>query len=115
MPDDPAKRIVQRLSILARTVVSLKTARVSDFKFLSKYQKNSSYTPQYGGIMKNCAQESNMDISSINSLVYSPLLDMKPADHETKTTAMYKAKRLTQSIGQTFTMLTAGQQLFCLA
>ena len=65
--------------------------------------------------MKKCAQESNMDISSINSLVYSPLLDMKPADHETKTTAMYKAKRLTQSIGQAFTMLTAGQQLFCLA
>ena len=28
---------------------------------------------------------------------------------------MYEAKRLTQSIGQAFTMFTADQQLFCLA
>ena len=40
---------------------------------------------------------------------------MKPADHETIITAMYEAKRLTQSIGQAFTMFTADQQLFCLA
>ena len=38
-PDDPAKRVVQQLTILARTIVSLKTARASDFKFLSKCQK----------------------------------------------------------------------------
>ena len=56
-----------------------------------------------------------MDISPINSIVYSPLLDMKPADYETIITAMYEAKRLTQSIGQAVTMFTADQQLFCLA
>ena len=95
--DYPAKRIVQRLSILALTVVSLKTARTSDFKFFKQMLKNSSSTPQYGGIMKKCAQEFYMDISSINSIVYSPLLNMKPADHETIITVMYEAKRLTQS------------------
>ena len=72
--------------------------------------KNSSSTPQYCGIMTKCAQESHMDIFSINSIVYSPLLDMKP----TIVTAIYEAKRLTQSIGQAFTMFTADQQLFCL-
>ena len=65
--------------------------------------------------MTKCAQESHMDISSINSIVYSPLLDMKPAGYETIITAMYEAKRMTQSIGQSFTMFTADQQLFCSA
>ena len=44
--------------------------------------------------MTKCAQESHTGISSINSIVYSPLLDMKPADHEIIITAMYEAKRL---------------------
>ena len=46
-------------------------------------------------------------ISPINSIVYSPLFDMKPADHETIISAKYEAKSLTQPIGQAFTMLTA--------
>ena len=58
------------------------------------------------------AQELHMYISSINSIVYSTLLDMKPADNETIITAMYEAKMLTQSIGQAFTMFTADQNFF---
>ena len=77
--------------------------------------KNSSNTPQYGGIITKCTQESHMDIFSINSIVYSPLLDMKPANHETIIIAVYEAKRLTQSTRQAFTMFMASQQLFCLA
>ena len=74
--------------------------------------KNSSNTPQYSGIKTKCAQELYMDISSINSIVDSPPLDMKLADHETIITSMYDAKRLTQSVGQAFTMYTADQNFF---
>ena len=86
-PNDPTKRIVQRLSILAQ-----KTARTSDFKFFRQISKNSSNTLQYGGIMIKCAQESHMGISSINSVVYLALLVIKPADHKTISTLYMKLK-----------------------
>ena len=54
-----------------------------------------------------------MDISLINSKAYSPLLDMKPADHEILMNAMYEAKRLTQSFRQALTIFTADLELFC--
>ncbi|CAG9765944.1 unnamed protein product [Ceutorhynchus assimilis] len=49
-----------------------------------------SNTPEYGGFMTKCAQESHTDISSRTNTVYSPLLDMKPADHGT----IYEAQRM---------------------
>ena len=47
--------------------------------------------------------------------VYLPLIDMPPAHPDTIMTAMSKAQRMTQEIGQTFTLFTADQQLYRVA
>ena len=45
--------------------------------------------------------------------MYIPLIDMVPSDPDTMMTAMYEAQKLTVKCGQTFTLLTADQQLYC--
>ena len=45
-------------------------------------------------------------------MVYLPLIDTAPADPSTIKTAMLKAKRITESMGQEYVIFTADQQLY---
>ena len=44
--------------------------------------------------------------------LYTPLIDMVPADPDTMMTAMCEAQRLTVKCGQEYTVFTADQQLY---
>ena len=58
-------------------------------------------------------RENSHSCKRATTVMYTPLIDMVPSDPDTMMTAMYEAQRLTVMCGQTFTIFTADQQLYC--
>ncbi|XP_038064765.1 D(1A) dopamine receptor-like [Patiria miniata] len=55
------------------------------------------------------------EVKPATRAIYTPLIDMDPADPDTMLTAMEEGQRLTQECGQTVTVFTTDQQLYKLA
>ena len=111
MPESNAERTVLPLSILARLQLGIKHALAQDFIFF-KSMSESSGTPEYGGFNTKLAREQGHTVRPATKAVYTPLIDMPPADPNTMLTAMVEAQRLTNETGQSYTIFTADQQLY---
>ncbi len=68
--------------------------------------------PEYSGFNTKRARESGQQTQSKSGLVYTPFLDMPPAEPDTMKTAMVEAQRLSELTGQKLTVLTTDQQLY---
>ena len=61
----------------------------------------------------NSPEKVDKEIKGVRTTVmYSPMIDRKPADHSTMRSAVKQSMYLTKQTGQTFTIFTADQQLY---
>ena len=68
-------------------------------------------TPDFDGSNTRLTLEHALSPKPATRVMYSPLIDMVPADPDTMMTAMCEAQRLTVKCGQKYTVFTADQQL----
>ena len=114
MPTKEATRTILPLMVLAHQVVQLSRARFLDFKFL-KHVISDTDTPEFGGFNTKLAREQGQSAQPATRAIYTPLIDMNPADPDTMMTAMVEAQKLTQQRGQQVTVFTNDQQLYKVA
>ena len=86
-------------------------ASTLDLTFL-KEVVGENQCPEYGGFNTKQTRVSGLQIKSRTSVVYTPFLDMTPAEPDTMKTAMVQAQSLTSLTGQEWTILTCDQQLY---
>ena len=84
-----------------------------DFSFLKQITSDQN-TPEFGGFNTKLCREQGRSIQPATRAIYTPLIDMDPADPDTMFTAM-EGKRLTAECGQTVTIFTNDQQLYRVA
>ena len=104
-------RTVLPLVVLAHQVVQLSHAQFLDFKFL-KHVVSDTDTPEFGGFNTKLAREQGQSAQPATRVIYTPLIDMNPADPDTMMTAMVEAQKLTQQCGQQVNVFTNDQQLY---
>ena len=99
------------LPVIVSQVISLQRARETDFNFLTDiiYVQN---TPELGGYNTRLAREQGHASKARTKAVYSPLIDLPPAEPTTMLTAMIEAQLLTNERGQAYTIFTNDQQLY---
>ena len=114
MPTKEATLTVLPLMILAHQVVLLSRAQFLDFKFL-KHVVSDTDTPEFGGFNTKLAREQGQSAQPATRAIYTPLIDMNPADPDTMMTAMVEAQKLTQQCGQQVIVFTNDQQLYKVA
>ena len=69
-------------------------------------------TLEFGGFNTRLGREHAFSPRPATTAMYTPLIDMVPADPNTMMTAMCEAQRLTVKCGQEYTVFTADQQLY---
>ena len=79
---------------------------VLDFDFLRRVITEPN-TPEFG--------EQGRSAQPATRAMYTPLIDMTPADPDTMMTAMVQAQKLTKEYGQEITIFTNDQQLYKVA
>ena len=80
-----------------------------DLEFL---QEGCHRGPEYNGFNTKKTREEGQGFQPKTKAVYLPLIDMPPAEYDTVLTSMLQMKRLTETTGQPFTILTLDQQLY---
>ena len=111
VPAQFLKKKVLPLKVLAHIVLSLHGANEGNLVFLNDVI-NRIDCPEFNGYNPRLCHEQGRSPEPRTKAVYLPLIDMPPAHPDTIMTAMSKAQKLTQEIGQTFTLFTADQQLY---
>ena len=114
MPNIEAKRSVLSLRVLAHMQIELTRAHYLDFQFF-KCVTTKSTTPEFSGFNTRLTREQGQSVKPATRAIYTPLIDMTPADPDTiLTAAMTEAQRLTEECGQSVTIFTNDQQLYTL-
>ena len=111
MPAEKSVRQDLSPNVLASQIVSLHRARDMDFEFLRQLQEDPD-TPEHGGFNTWLAREQGHALQPATTAVYTPLIDMTPADPDTMMTAMVEAQHLTAETGQAYTIFTSDLQLY---
>ena len=114
MPATEAKRVVLPLRVLANQAVQLSRCRKLDFDFMKQIITDEN-TPEFAGYNTKLCREQGHASQSATRAIYTPLIDMDPADPDTMLTAMVEAARLTNECGQKITIFTNDQQLYKVA
>ena len=110
MPTKEATRAILPLKVLAQLVIQLSRAQFLDFKSFKAVVTDTD-TPEFGGFNTKLAREQGQSAQPATRAIYTPLIDMTPADPDTMMTAMVEAQKLTKHCGQKFTVFTDDQQL----
>ena len=114
MPPEEATRAVLPLRVLAHQAIQLLRTHVLDFDFL-KFVITELNTPEFGGFNTKLSREQGQTAQPTTRAVYTPLIDMTPADPDTLMTAMVQAQKLTKECRQEITIFTNDQQLYKVA
>ena len=114
MPPEEATRAVLPLHVLAHQAIQLSRAHVLDFDFLKRVITEPN-TPEFGGFNTKLSREQGQSAQPATRAIYTPLIDMTPADPDTMMTAMVQAQKLTKECGQEITIFTNDQQLYKVA
>ncbi len=107
MPAKEATRAVLPLKVLAQQVIQLARAQFLDFKFFKAVVTDTD-TPEFGGFNTKLAREQGQSAQPATRAIYTPLIDMTPADPDTMMTAMVEGQKLTKQCGQEFTAMWTG-------
>ncbi|KAL8610600.1 hypothetical protein ACOMHN_006319 [Nucella lapillus] len=103
MPEEFCQRVVPSLAFLANQQISLNRAATEDLAFFKHVLKSE---PEYSGFNTQRARSAGQQPQPKTAVVYSPFLDMVPAEPDTMKTAMVEAQRLTNLTGQEWTVFT---------
>ena len=114
MPMQYGMKVVPTLVFLASGQISLDRAAFEDFSFLRQVTGDTP-SPEYSGFNTKRARENGQQPGHKTGIVYTPFLDMVPAEPDTMKTAMVEAQRLTILTGQKWTVFTNDQQLYQVA
>ena len=114
MPPEKATRAVPPLHVLAHQAIQLSRTHVLDFDFLKRVITKPN-TPEFGGFNTKLSREQGQSAQPATRAIYTPLIDMTPADPDTMMTAMVQAQKLTKECGQEITIFTNDQQLYKVA
>ena len=115
MPPEEATRAVLPLHVLPlHQAPQLSRAHVLDFDFLKRVITEPN-TPEFGGFKTELSREQGQSAQPATRAIYTPLIDMTPADSDTMMTAMVQAQKLTKECGQEITIFTNDQQLYKVA
>ena len=82
-----------------------------DFRFIQSVI-NDDNTPDFNVFCTKQAREAGQSKKFKTNVLFKPLINKPPSDPSTILTAMYKVKRITKEVGQTFTIFTCDQQLY---
>ena len=100
MPVDVAQRTVQ-----------LTRSRHMDFDFLKRVTSEVN-VPEFAGCNVQLCRQQEQSVQPATKPLYTPLIDMDPADPDTMLTAMEEGQRMTNECGQRVTIFTNDQQLY---
>ena len=92
MPVQYGVKVVPTLAFLASRQVSLERAATEDMSFLRQITSDNP-SPEYSGFNTKHARESGQQPGHKTGIVYTPFLDMIPAEPDTMKTAMVEAQR----------------------
>lgn len=100
------------LSASKKTLQNVNIARAEqlDFEFLKTI--SSGKCPEYNGFNTRICREQGHAVQPASIVCFKPLIESKPSDLTTMKSVMMESIRLTKACGQTFTILTADQQLY---
>ena len=112
MPEQYGKGVICTLAFLASMQVSINRGAHQDISFL-KEVTGENPCPECGGFNMKLARDNGQEPKSKTGDVYTPFLDMSPAEPDTMKTA--KAQYMTSLTGQEWTILTCDQQLYQVA
>ena len=111
MPFEKTKHSVLPLKLLAEQVMLLQQTKDLDFGFFKSIVCVPK-TPELNGLNTRLAREHALSPRPATTAMYTPLIDIVPADPDTMMTAMCEAQRLNVKCGQEYTVFTADQQLY---
>ena len=111
MPAKFALKHVPPLSFLAHQKVQLFRSQTTDLAFIKQVTSEPN-TPEFGGYNTRICRTQGHAIKPATRAIYTPLIDMSPANPDTILTAMKEAERLTKEAGQHITIFTCDQQLY---
>ena len=114
MPPEEATRAVLPPHVLAHQAIQLSRTHVLDFDFLKRVITEPN-TSEFSGFNTKSSREQGQSAQPATRAIYTPLIDMTPADPDTMMTAMVQAQKLTKECGQEITTFTNDQQLYKVA
>ena len=111
MPEKETKREVLSLRVLAHQAVQLSRSRDQDLNFM-KQVINDNDKPEFSGYNTDLCRKQGQASKPATTAIYTPQIDMDPADSDTMLTAMTEAKQLTNQSGQNEIIFTNDQQFY---
>lgn len=94
------------------TRIGIARARELDFEFLSEITYWPESTPEYNGFNTRHCRESLIAPSPKSAARYYPLINGKPAHHDTVNTALQQAMQITRDSNQDYVVMTADFQIY---
>ena len=91
---------------------SARIATQKDILFLHDITNKPTTTPEHSGYNTKLARESGQSALDETTCLYTPLIDLPPAERSTIYTATLEAQKKTEETGQQYTILTFDQQLY---
>lgn len=91
---------------------SLSRARELDFEFISEITHSPDKTPEYNGFNTRKCREMQIIPSPKSAARYHPLINGKPAAHDTVNTALQQAVQISRDANQDYVVITADLQIY---
>ena len=113
-PTMPDKDAVQRNStaeIASKGETAAKIAAERDIHFFREIT-HTPKTPEYSGFNTRLARVTGQAQQDATVCMYTPLIDLKPAEHSSILTVLLEAIAKTEETGQNYTIKTFDQQLY---
>ena len=112
MPIQATIELEQSDAMKKATEISLARARELDFEFISEITHNPDTTPEYNGFNTRNCRESQMIAFPKSAARYHPLINAKPAEHDTVNTALHQAVQISKDAKQDYVVITADLQIY---
>ena len=112
MPIQATAKFEQSEEMKEATRIGLARARELDFQFISEITHRPGSTPEYNGFNTHNCRETLMAPSPKSAARYHPLINSKPAHHDTVNTALQQAIQITQDSNQNYVVMTADLQIY---
>ena len=110
-PAMPAEEALQRSSTPEMVKKGEKITAERDIHFIKEIC-NTPGTPDHSGSNTRLGRETGQAQQDASVCMYTPLIDLKPAEHTSILTALPEAIAKTEKTGKEYTVMTFDQQLY---
>ena len=111
MPDTEAVQRNSTQEIVSKGETSAKIAAERDIHFFNEIT-HTPRTPEYSGFNTRLGRVTGQAQQDASVCMYTPLIDLKPAEHSSILTVLLEAISKTEETGQQYTIITFDQQLY---